>query len=109
MVATEGFLSPTITNHAIDTARADTASAREAGAMDAALARVRTKQLLAEKEAELFEAKKALHGQLAIRNALKAALAEIAPDHELNNPEVRARIREEAEAKTQPDDPWFPS
>lgn len=63
---------------------------------------------LAERDAELLEAKKALHGQVAIRNALKSALAEVAPEHELNNAEIRTKIRDEAESKVAPDSPWWP-
>lgn len=109
MTATEGFLSPTLANHAIDTARADAASAREAGGMDAALARVRSREAMNEKDAQLFEAKKALHGQVAIRDALKSALAEVAPTHKLvTDVEARKSIREEAESKVTPDSPWWP-
>lgn len=105
MVATEGFLSPTLANHAIDTARAEAASAREAGGMDAALARVRTRQALQEKDDLLFEAKKVIHGQVALRDALTSALAEVAPNHPLNDSEVRLKIVEEAKSKTKPEDP----
>lgn len=108
MTATEGFLSPTIANHAIDSARASAATAREAGAMDLALARVLHSEEIQKKDAELLEAKKALHGQVAIKDALKAALAEVAPDHELNKEAVRVQIRDEAKAKVTPDSPWWP-
>lgn len=108
MTATEGFLSPTLANHAIDTARAGAAAAREAGGMDAALGRVRARQAQQENEDLLFEAKKVLHGQVALRNALKLALATVAPDHPLNNQDARLKIVSEAEAKTKPDDPWLP-
>lgn len=63
---------------------------------------------LAEKDAELLEAKKALHGQVAIKDALKSALAEVAPEHELNAEAARVQIRDAAETKVTPDSPWWP-
>lgn len=64
---------------------------------------------------ELFEAKKALHGQVAVKNALKAALAEVAPQHPfLTNPEgsksnpLLNEIAQQAKSKTKPEDPWWP-
>lgn len=60
-------------------------------------------------EEELFEAKKIVHGQVALRESLKAALQDIAPDHPLNKSNVREKIVADAKAKTKPDDPWFPS
>lgn len=57
---------------------------------------------------DLYEAKKALHGQIALRDALKAALETVAPEHELLDMEMRRSIREAAEAKTKPEDPWWP-
>lgn len=104
MVATEGFISPIIANHAIDTARSDAARARQA----AALARVRAREAIQEKDDLLFEAKKVIHGQVALREALKSALADVAPNHPLNDIDIRQKIVEDAEAKTKPDDPWLP-
>jgi hypothetical protein len=48
----------------------------------------------------LFEAKKVLHGQVALREALKAALKEVAPGHPLNDSDTRQKIVEEAMEKT---------
>lgn len=56
----------------------------------------------------LFEAKKLLHGQVALREALKAALKEVAPGHPLNDGDTRQKIVDDAEAMTKPDDPWLP-
>ncbi len=47
----------------------------------------------------LFEAKKLLHGQVALREALKAALKEVAPGHPLNDSDTRQKIVEEAMVK----------
>jgi len=57
---------------------------------------------------QLFEAKKILHGQVALREALKAALKEVAPGHPLNDGDTRQKIVDDAKAKTKPDDPWLP-
>lgn len=107
-MAFEAFANPAGANRALDSARSDAAAARDsAGA--AAVANIRLREQNQKLEADLLDAKKALHGQVAIRDALKAALAEIAPDHTLVvDVESRKSIREEAESKVTPDSPWWP-
>lgn len=101
--------NPVLADQAINSARADAARAGDAADMRAALARVRAREALEAKDQELFDAKKALHGQVALKDALKAALAEVAPSHELIvDRQKRVDIIEAAENKTKPTDPWWP-
>lgn len=99
--------NPALAANALSGARSDAQSAKaSAGAASMALidATRKNKQL----EEELFEAKKIVHGQIALREALKAALKELDPNHPLNEVEARQKIVADAKAKTKPDDPWFP-
>lgn len=106
-MAYEAFANPAGANRALDSARSDAAAARDsAGA--ASVANIRLRERVKELETENFEAKRALHGQVAIRDALKSALAEVAPDHKLNDAEIRTKIRDEAKSKVAPDSPWWP-
>ncbi len=100
MTAIEGFISPIIANQAIDSARSDLRKAKQSmRAKDSAID---------DRDALLFEAKKVLHGQVALKNALRAALADVSPEHPLNDGAFRMQIVNEAESKTKPDDPWLP-
>ncbi len=100
--------NPALAANAINGARsgAETAKASAGAASMALIDAKRQNKHLAE---ELFEAKKIVHGQVALRNSLKAALQEVAPGHPLNDVEVRQKIVADAKAKTKPDDPWLPS
>ena len=100
--------NPALAATAISGARSGAESAKaSAGAASMALidANRKNKSL----EEELFAAKKIVHGQVALKESLKAALQDMAPDHPLNKSDVREKIVAEAESKTKPDDPWFPN
>lgn len=106
------FISPFLGAQEISTANAEAATARN----QASLAKSHSHEIamgaaiqIKKLNNELFEAKKAVHGQIALRDALIQALAEVAPQHPLAcEAESRRKIREAAEAKTKPEDPWFP-
>lgn len=99
--------NPALAANALSGARSDAESAKaSAGAASMALIDASRKNKLLEEQ--LFEAKKALHGQVALKEALKAALKEFVPNHPLNDSDTREKIIADAEAKTKPEDPWFP-
>ena len=106
------FISPFLGAQATSTANAEAALAKsqannaDANSNEVAMvAMIRINRL----NNELFEAKKAVHGQVALRDALIQALAEVAPQHPLaSEADARRQIRVDAEAKTKPEDPWFP-
>ena len=100
--------NPVLAATAISDARSG-AEAAKASAGAASMALIDAKRQNKHLEEELFEAKKIVHGQVALRESLKAALQDIAPDHPLNKSDVREKIVADAKAKTKPDDPWFPS
>ena len=106
-MAYEAFANPAGANRALDSARSDAAAARDsAGA--ASMANIRLREQNRKLEADLLEAKKVLRGQVAIKDALKAALADVAPNHALNITEARIKIRDDAESIVTPDSPWWP-
>lgn len=113
IMAGEAWMNnPAVADAAINRANSDAESATLSGAMDVALANAKRREEAGSYEKELFEAKKALHGQVAIKNALKAALKEVAPDHPMISPEksnpILGEIMDKAEAETKPDSPWWP-
>lgn len=100
--------NPALAATAISGARSG-AEAAKASAGAASMALIDAKRENKHLQEELFEAKKIVHGQVALRDSLKAALEEVAPGHPLNDVKVRQKIVADAKAKTKPDDPWFPS
>ena len=109
------FISPVVgaieidkTNRELIAAQSAATAARRDGIEVAAVA-VALKKENEKLQEDLFAAKKALHGQVAIRDALKTALSEVAPTHQLvTDVNARKAIREEAESKVTPDSPWWP-
>lgn len=108
--------NPALADAAINRANSDARyaaeQARGAGIAAAAHAAVKHRETVEHYERNLFDAKRALHGQVAIKNALRQALKEVAPDHPMVSPEddnpILKDLCEQAEDSTKPNDPWWP-
>lgn len=83
---TNAFMGPAIAYDTIRQANADAANAAAAAAGSALLAEEQANRRLSQERAAHYETMRRLHGQMDVKDALKKALKEVAPDHPFVNP-----------------------